>query len=117
MPLTNNEIAKLAHEANRALFRAFGDDSQPPWSDAPGWQKKSALNGVVFVRKNPNAPPSWSHENWLKEKKADGWTYGDVKDPDNKRHPCMVPFAELPPHQKAKDFLFLGIVKAALEIE
>ncbi len=33
-------------------------------------------------------------------------------DPIAKTHPCLVPYGELPPEQKAKDELFLSIVRA-----
>lgn len=32
--------------------------------------------------------------------------------PEKKQHPCMVPYAELPPEQKAKDSIFVGVVRA-----
>ena len=31
------QIAKVAHEVNRALCQAFGDDTQMPWEEAPMW--------------------------------------------------------------------------------
>lgn len=104
-------VAKICHEANRALCQALGDNSQPSWGDAPEWQKQSARNGVEFHVMN-NAPPSASHENWLKEKAAAGWKYGPVKDPEKKEHPCFVPYDQLPAEQKYKDYLFRSIVHA-----
>ena len=106
------EIAKVCHEANRALCETQGDHSQPVWEDAPDWQIKSACDGVRFHRHNPVASASASHENWLKEKEADGWKYGPVKDPEKKEHPCFVPFEDLPPEQQIKDHLFKAIVGA-----
>jgi hypothetical protein len=51
-----------------------------------------------------------THESWLREKVADGWVYGPTKDPARKQHPCLVPFAELPREQQAKDYLFRAVV-------
>lgn len=109
------DIAKVCHEANRAYCATLGDYSQPPWNEAPDWQRSSAVSGVQFHIDNPNAGPSASHSSWLAEKKADGWKYGPVKDPDNKEHPCYVPYEELPGDQKRKDLLFLSIVRALTE--
>lgn len=108
-------IAEAAHEVNRAYCRSLGDTSQPAWPDAPEWQKQSAINGVRFHLANPNADASASHENWFKEKQADGWSYGPVKDPDNKRHPCFVPFGELPIEQQIKDHIFRSVVHGMAE--
>jgi len=105
-------IAQVAHEANRAWCAANGDFSQPAWDDAPQWQRDSAVDGVRFHLENPDAGDSASHENWMRHKVADGWVYDDVKDPEAKTHPCMVPFDQLPREQQAKDALFRAIVHA-----
>jgi hypothetical protein len=110
--MTSTIIAKICHEANRAYCQTIGDFSQPTWEDAPEWQRTSACNGVRFQILTPDAKPSHSHEEWLKEKAASGWKYGPVKDPNKKEHPCFVPYDELPPEQKAKDSLFVGIVNS-----
>lgn len=103
-------IAEAAHEANRVYCESLGDFSQPAWDSAPEWQQQSARNGVRFHLENPNANASASHENWYAEKQANGWTYGPVKDPENKRHPCFVPFSELPIEQQIKDHIFRSVV-------
>lgn len=110
--MTPENLAEICHEANRRYCRTLGDHSQPNWEMAPAWQKESAINGVCFHLKNPGAPPSRSHEEWLKEKRAQGWTYGPVKDPDNKQHPCFLPYEGLPLTQQAKDKLFIAVVDA-----
>jgi len=108
-------IARICHEANRAYCRSIGDESQLPWEDAPEWQRTSAVNGVLFTLRNPGAPPSASHESWLEEKRATGWKYGPVKDPEKKEHPCFVPYGDLPVEQRRKDALFQAVVRAATE--
>ena len=108
-------IARLAHEMNRRWCELFGDTSQPAWEDAPDWQRKSTISGVEFHRDNPDAAPSHIHENWLKEKLEDGWGYGEVKDPDKKTHPCCVPYEQLPSEQRAKDAIFIAVVRSMLE--
>lgn len=75
-------IAAVCHGVNRAYCLSQGDRSQPTWNEAP-----------------------------LAEKQQDGLVYGEVKDPAAKTHPCFVPYDELPPSQKAKDYIFLAIVR------
>ncbi len=105
-------IAKVCHEANRAYCQTIGDNSQPVWEDAPEWQRKSAIEGVKFNIANPDAPASASHDSWLAVKKADGWKYGPVKDPEKKEHPCYLPYEQLPVEQQKKDAVFKAIVAA-----
>ena len=106
------EIASVCHEANRELCNALRDDSQQSWMASPEWQRASAIAGVKFCLDNPKAPASANHNAWLKQKKAEGWVYGEVKDAEKKTHPCMVPYKDLPKEQQAKDHLFKAVVSA-----
>jgi hypothetical protein len=108
--MTTEDIAQVAHEINRSYCLAIGDNSQQSWEEAPDWQRSSAINGVNFHLENPEAPPSASHESWLKQKEEEGWKYGPVKNPETKEHPCYVPYDQLPVEQKAKDYLFKQVV-------
>jgi len=115
--IADTRIAHVAHEANRAYCWTIGDDSQPPWFEAPTWQVQSAIAGVRFLREHPDATPADSHGSWLAEKERDGWTYGSVKDAAAKQHPCFVPYERLPPDQQAKDSLYIAVVRALLGTE
>ena len=103
--------ARAAHEANRAYCIALGDNSQFGWLSAPEEIRESARSGARAVLEN-DLTPEQSHENWYAFKLANGWRYGEVKDFDAKTHPCMVPYAQLPPEQRAKDQLFGTVVRA-----
>lgn len=109
--MDTTDIAAIAHEVNRAYCEGLGDTSQPAWADAPDLQKESALMGVRLHLSGDYGPEA-SHESWVKQKLADGWKYGPVKNPDIKEHPCIVQFNELPREQQVKDFLFRGVVHA-----
>lgn len=115
-PMMIEVAAELCHEANRAYCKALGDDSQACWGDAPDWQRASAIAGVEFHIANPDAGPSHSHDSWLRQKEADGWKYGPAKDAEKKEHPCFVLYDQLPPEQKAKDYIFSSIVKTIVGI-
>jgi hypothetical protein len=106
------DIARVCHEVNRAYCKSLGDESQPAWDDAPQWQKDSALAGVQAILTDPATTPEQSHEGWLAQKRADGWTFGPVKYAEAKTHPCFVPYAELPAEQRVKDYLFGAVVRA-----
>lgn len=113
--MTDEQIAAICHEANKAFCEYLGDFSQPGWAEAPDWQRSSAIQGVGFHRANPEASDSASHDNWMAVKRAEGWIWGAVKDTDLKMHPCMVTYEALPPSQRFKDKLFRTIVHAALK--
>lgn len=108
--MDNNKIAQVAHEINRAYCISIGDNTQPTWEEAPDWQKNSAIAGVEFHTVNPDATPEKSHRAWLDVKEAEGWVYGDVKNPETKEHPCMVSYDRLPQFQKTKDYLFRQVI-------
>lgn len=110
-------IAKVAHAVNAAYCASLGDASQKTWDEAPEWQQNSAINGVQMHLANPDATPEQSHESWLQQKLEEGWKYGPEKDESKKEHPCCVPYSELPPEQKAKDYLFRGVVHALKDIQ
>ncbi|NJP27092.1 hypothetical protein FLW53_23405 [Microbispora sp. SCL1-1] len=105
------DVARICHEANRALQLATGDPApSPAWDEAPEWQRASAIAGVEEAR--GGATPEELHEAWCEAKWATGWTYGEAKDDEAKTHPCLVPYADLPSEQRAKDELFRAIVTA-----
>lgn len=106
--------ARAAHEANRAWCIHNDDHSQVPWDKAFEWQRESARKGVIGVIRDGNGPRE-AHVSWLAEKEATGWRHGPVKDVDKKEHPCMVPYDDLPPAQRAKDRIFVNVVCAFRE--
>jgi hypothetical protein len=108
--MTNEQIAEVCHEANRVYCESLGDSSQKSWQLAEEWQKESAIEGVAGARAGTRTPAQ-SHQSWLDHKTAENWAYGAVKDVDAKIHPCMLPYDELPDHQRKKDAIFLGIVR------
>lgn len=102
-------LARVCHEANRALCYAQGDLSQPAWDDAPAWQRESAIEGVTHHLEANRVDADLSHDMWMKRKLEEGWKYGPVKDPDNKTHPCLLPRRFLSADQRLKDDLFVAI--------
>lgn len=48
----------------------------------------------------------------MAQKILHGWKYGPRIDIEAKEHPFLVPFAELPYHEKAKDYIFHAVVHA-----
>ena len=103
-------LAKLCHDINKAYCEGIGDYSVPTWEDTTTEHKQSLVRGIEFYMENPNATPEDIHNNWMKDKSADGWVYGEVKDAEKKTHPCMVPYHSLPQEQRVKDALLKTVV-------
>lgn len=111
MTATSEAIARICHEANRALQTAFGDPHpSPAWEDAPDWQRTAALDGVRQAVRGET--PERRHDVWCTTKTDTGWVWGPVKDAVARTHPALVPYAALPADQKARDHLFVAIVEA-----
>lgn len=113
--LTVADIARVCHEANRAYCEVLGDGSQMVWELAPAWQQESAMDGVQLILADGERTPRQAHENWCERKRGDGWTFAPMKNPEAKEHPCLVPYDELPAPQRAKDALFIAVVRALSE--
>lgn len=109
-------IAIMCHAINAAYCQSLGDESQVPWDDTPEAHKQSLIAGVEMHLANPDATPEQSHESWYKQKEAEGWIYGEVKDLDKKEHPCFLPYEDLPAEQKAKDYLFRATVHSMKDL-
>jgi ryanodine receptor 2 len=43
------------------------------------------------------------HEVWSQTRINDGWTYGPERNDAQKKHPCLVPYDELPESEKEYD--------------
>ncbi len=44
-----------------------------------------------------------AHDHWASRRIAEGWTFGEKRDDEAKRHPCLVPYDQLPDSEKQYD--------------
>lgn len=58
-----------------------------------------------------------THDLWAAQRLSEGWTFGPARDDANRKHPCLVPYAELPESEKEYDRrTALGTLKAVLAL-
>lgn len=58
-----------------------------------------------------------NHDVWALQRQADGWTFGPRRDDDAKKHPCLIPYQELPEAEKVYDRnTAIGTIKAILAL-
>ncbi len=111
--VTAEDIARVVHAAHRELQIVQGDPApSPPWDHAPAYQVRETVAGVQEVLRNPDLTAERSHELWVARMRADGWVYGEVKDPEHKTHPALLPFGELPAGLQLQDRLFVAVIRA-----
>jgi hypothetical protein len=111
MYYTVERIAQVVHEAQRALQTVQGEPvPAPEWNYAPEYMKSALIKSIRLVLQG--ATPEQTHELWLSDKIEDGWTFGKVKDSYARKHPCMLPYEDLPQTQRDKNDLLVAIVSA-----
>jgi RyR domain len=106
------DIAPVCHEANRRLQAANGEPCPSlPWEEEPEEVRAFAVAAVEFAMLG--GTPEEQFRQWRRARLAGGWTYGPVKDPEAKTHPCLVDdYSGLPEAQRRKDAVFAAIVLA-----
>lgn len=113
--ITAEDIARVVHAAQRELQIVQGDPvPAPPWDEAPEYQVRQTIAGVQEIIRNPEITAEQSQELWCERMRADGWTYGPVKDMARKTHPALVTLAELPPERQLRPCLMIAIVRALI---
>jgi hypothetical protein len=104
-------IAGVCYEANRAWCRELhGHCDQPEWENAPSWLRDLVINDVRYHLRNPNASAAVTHKAWMSGRLLAGWSWGPVEDLGTKQDPCLLDFTKLPPDQRLRVYLFLGVV-------
>jgi hypothetical protein len=59
-----------------------------------------------------------THDIWARQRSADGWTWGPRRDQDEKEHPSLVPYEELPESEKEYDrSTAMEMLKAMIGLE
>lgn len=58
-----------------------------------------------------------AHDLWAAQRLKDGWTWGAQRDDKAKKHPCLIPYADLPDSEKEYDRqAAMGTLKAILAL-
>jgi hypothetical protein len=108
----------------RAVFIYEGARMQAAAVDAPiipePWANrdeafKAQFRPVIEMMCSPErkTSPEELHDDWVRAYEEMGWVYGEVRDPEAKTHPDMVPYDELGPAEQAKDAVFVALCEIA----
>ena len=102
--------ARAAHEAERAFCEAIDDEVRRPWSELTERQRESARAAADVML--AGVTDEMQHAEWCDALAKRGWSYGPVEDSDQKRHPHLVPYAELSEIRRKKSDLCWAVVQA-----
>ncbi|MDO6587260.1 RyR domain-containing protein [Salipiger sp. 1_MG-2023] len=113
VPSPKNAWPALSETARRASYRAAlsaielfyaAGLAPPPGAGIAGLRLASAAGNAVLGNTQLIDTLSMAeHGRWCAERRTDGYCHAPVRDTEHKRHPLIVPFAELPDDQRAKD--------------
>ena len=76
---------------------------------------KQQFLGVIERQcgENRSRSPEELHGSWMQSYFSMGWEYGDEYDREAKRHPDLVPYAELGQLERDKDAVFVALCEIA----
>lgn len=117
MAMTNEQIAQVCHEADRAYLKSTspkGKDLLPTWSKASAERKALILAYVEYLLANPDATQSTIHDIWMQRKTDASWTYGTTLNKAEKKDPALVAYDQLPEKRRARYQLMINVIKSNL---
>jgi len=87
-------VYKDAHKRTRKETRV---DYKPAPRDTSGVQVPREISELTeLLARN-------THENWARQRMAEGWRHGPQRDDSKKEHPSLVPYDALPESEKEYD--------------
>jgi hypothetical protein len=78
-----------------------GDDEFSTYEPQP--IDTSGVSLPLYLRELSEALAENAHDVWAAQRLRDGWRYGPWRDDRSKRHPCLVPYDQLPESEKEYD--------------
>lgn len=62
---------------------------------------------------NRSSSPAELHGSWMQAYLDRGWTFGEHYDPENRKHPDLVPYDDLGRLEQDKDAVFIALCEIA----
>jgi len=109
------QICEIAQTIRATYLNLIRDKPLPSYQDLSEGMKMYILDEVNYWLKDPSFKASDSHDSWYKYKTEEGWSYGEVVDYENKKHPRIVPYSQTPVEEKIANELFMNTVKLLSE--
>jgi RyR domain len=109
--MNTEDITEIAHALHVRSCQLFGDLTHSPYRDNESEAMARFRAGIEFHLENPKASAQDAHASWMAARKAEGWTFGEKKDLRERRHPMLVPWADVPQHRRLQYELIATVVR------
>lgn len=109
LKLSLQDVARLASAINTEFCDLMSDPVPLTFDELPPNAQHNMTTAVYRVVTGQIKTAEESHEQWVKSRKAEGWTYGKKKSNTDRTHPNLCPYLELPTAQQFKDELFMAV--------
>ena len=113
--MKNEVIAKITHEADRAIRARMGQNI-PPWDRHEAGLKTEWRAKIGALKGSDSITPQMRHESWVQDMIKAGWVQGDKVDHDKKTHLSICAYKDLPEQVHLLDEVFVAIVDTCVEI-
>jgi hypothetical protein len=104
-------LAESCHEVTKVLSEQVLSEDKKEWKLIDSKAKARMINAVQRAIEKKITDPAIAHEDWMADMIKEGWTHGEEYSEENKTHPCLVHYADLPTGQQTKDELYLAVLK------
>ena len=112
--LTERRAEFVYEGARLAAIAARAPIIPVPWAEREEAFKAQFLEVIERqCGENRSRSPEELHGSWMQAYFAMGWTYGETYDPANKKHPDLVPYADLGQLERDKDSVFVALCEIA----
>ncbi len=112
-PYEVDACARHAHEGHRIYRQLMGDLSHKPWDEIDVVHRQPVYVAVIGIVESDDDAVR-SHERWVQNLTATGWTKGEKKDGERKTHPNLVPWEDLPNEVQELNKMFVRSVKSMI---
>lgn len=108
--LTFEKATEILHAATSIVPRPDGS-MNVSWEELNDFQKNNAVSAVKELLLERLHTPEEHHNLWLRPMIEQGWKQGEYSLED-KTHPCVCSYEELPDSEKLKDYIWMHMVEA-----
>ena len=114
MNLNERRTEFVYNAARLAAIAADAPIVPVPWVEREESFKSQFLD-VIKRQCGPqrSTSPEELHGNWMQAYYDMGWTYGEKYDREHRKHPDLVPYAQLGQLERDKDAVFIALCEVA----